>query len=50
MTAAIGKIDFPCVVKPVMSSSGKGQSVLKSTTDIQQYSTQWPAAASITAV
>ena len=25
---------FPCVVKPVMSSSGKGQSVIKSTDDI----------------
>jgi phosphoribosylglycinamide formyltransferase 2 len=34
MTAAIGEIGFPCVVKPVMSSSGKGQSVLKSTADI----------------
>ncbi len=34
MTAAIGKIGFPCVVKPVMSSSGKGQSVLKSAADI----------------
>jgi len=28
MTAAIGNIGFPCVVKPVMSSSGKGQSVI----------------------
>ncbi|MGX7002564.1 formate-dependent phosphoribosylglycinamide formyltransferase [Caballeronia sp. KNU42] len=36
MTAAIGKIGFPCVVKPVMSSSGKGQSVLKSAADIEQ--------------
>jgi phosphoribosylglycinamide formyltransferase 2 len=35
MTAAVGKIGFPCVVKPVMSSSGKGQSVLKSTADIE---------------
>lgn len=35
MTAAIGKIGFPCVVKPVMSSSGKGQSVLKSAADIE---------------
>jgi phosphoribosylglycinamide formyltransferase 2 len=30
-TAGIG---FPCVVKPVMSSSGKGQSVLRSAADI----------------
>ncbi|MBI3094162.1 MAG: formate-dependent phosphoribosylglycinamide formyltransferase [Rhodocyclales bacterium] len=29
-------IDFPCVVKPVMSSSGKGQSLLKSQADVQQ--------------
>jgi phosphoribosylglycinamide formyltransferase 2 len=28
-------IGFPCVVKPVMSSSGKGQSVLRSAADIQ---------------
>jgi phosphoribosylglycinamide formyltransferase 2 len=35
MTAAIGEIGFPCVVKPVMSSSGKGQSVLRSAADIE---------------
>jgi phosphoribosylglycinamide formyltransferase 2 len=32
-------VDFcgiPCVVKPLMSSSGKGQSVIKSTADIQK--------------
>ncbi len=29
------KIGFPCVVKPVMSSSGKGQSVLNSERDIE---------------
>ncbi len=29
------KIGFPCVVKPVMSSSGKGQSVLNSEEDIE---------------
>lgn len=29
LVAAIDKIGFPCVVKPVMSSSGKGQSVVK---------------------
>lgn len=33
-SAAVNEIGFPCVVKPVMSSSGKGQSVLKSVTDI----------------
>jgi len=27
---------FPCVVKPLMSSSGKGQSVIKSETDIEK--------------
>ncbi len=31
---AVAKIGFPCVVKPVMSSSGHGQSVLKSAADI----------------
>lgn len=31
---AATSIGFPCVVKPVMSSSGKGQSVLKSEQDI----------------
>src|ERR1700677_98308 len=35
MTAAIDQIGFPCVVKPGMSSSGKGQSVLKSAADIE---------------
>ncbi len=29
------KVGFPCVIKPVMSSSGKGQSVAKSQTDIE---------------
>ncbi|USH01221.1 formate-dependent phosphoribosylglycinamide formyltransferase [Grimontia kaedaensis] len=32
---AIQQVGFPCVVKPVMSSSGKGQSVVKSASDIQ---------------
>ncbi|HAW91814.1 TPA: phosphoribosylglycinamide formyltransferase 2 [Candidatus Azambacteria bacterium] len=32
--AAINAIGFPCVVKPIMSSSGKGQSVLRSESDI----------------
>ncbi len=31
---AIAEIGLPCVVKPVMSSSGKGQSVVKSESDI----------------
>jgi phosphoribosylglycinamide formyltransferase 2 len=35
MKAAIETIGFPCVVKPVMSSSGKGQSVLRSDADIE---------------
>jgi len=32
--AAIETIGIPCVVKPIMSSSGKGQSVIKSTADM----------------
>lgn len=31
---AIGEIGLPCVVKPLMSSSGKGQSVVRSESDI----------------
>ncbi|MDX2276390.1 MAG: formate-dependent phosphoribosylglycinamide formyltransferase [Hyphomonadaceae bacterium] len=34
MQAATDKIGFPCFVKPVMSSSGKGQSRLKSQADV----------------
>lgn len=33
--AAVERIGYPCVVKPVMSSSGKGQSVCRSAEDIQ---------------
>lgn len=33
--AAIAAVGMPCVVKPVMSSSGKGQSVVKSEHDIE---------------
>ncbi len=33
--AAVAAIGFPCVVKPVMSSSGKGQSVLRLESDMQ---------------
>ena len=32
--AAVAQIGFPCVVKPIMSSSGKGQSVLRSDDDL----------------
>ncbi|MBX9912731.1 MAG: formate-dependent phosphoribosylglycinamide formyltransferase [Pseudomonadaceae bacterium] len=32
---AVARIGYPCVVKPIMSSSGKGQSLLKSATDLQ---------------
>ncbi|TXC78515.1 formate-dependent phosphoribosylglycinamide formyltransferase [Luteibaculum oceani] len=38
---AVNEIGFPCVVKPLMSSSGKGQSVLKSQVDIEN---AWNAA------
>ncbi|QYR53752.1 formate-dependent phosphoribosylglycinamide formyltransferase [Lysobacter soyae] len=34
--AAVTRIGLPCVVKPVMSSSGKGQSTIKHTDDIQK--------------
>jgi phosphoribosylglycinamide formyltransferase 2 len=33
---AVAEIGYPCVVKPLMSSSGKGQSVLKNATDQQK--------------
>ena len=33
---AAGKIGFPCVVKPLMSSSGKGQSVVKAPEELEQ--------------
>lgn len=32
--AAVESIGFPCIVKPIMSSSGKGQSMLKTADDI----------------
>ncbi|SDU19834.1 formate-dependent phosphoribosylglycinamide formyltransferase [Pseudomonas pohangensis] len=32
---AAAKLGYPCVVKPIMSSSGKGQSLLKSADDLQ---------------
>jgi phosphoribosylglycinamide formyltransferase 2 len=32
--AAVAQIGIPCVVKPIMSSSGKGQSVIKSAADM----------------
>lgn len=34
-TAAIDHIGMPCVVKPIMSSSGKGQSVVRTKDDIE---------------
>ncbi len=33
--AALAAVGLPCVVKPVMSSSGKGQSVVKTPADVQ---------------
>ncbi|MCW2258133.1 phosphoribosylglycinamide formyltransferase 2 [Providencia alcalifaciens] len=33
--AAAIEIDFPCIVKPVMSSSGKGQSVIRTQQDLE---------------
>lgn len=43
LQAATAEIGFPCLVKPTMSSSGKGQSLLKSTADVE---TAWNYAAS----
>ncbi len=34
MEAAAGRLGYPCVVKPVMSSSGHGQSVMRSEADL----------------
>ncbi|MGA2562981.1 MAG: formate-dependent phosphoribosylglycinamide formyltransferase [Steroidobacteraceae bacterium] len=34
--AAIGELGLPCVIKPVMSSSGKGQSVIREASQIEQ--------------
>ncbi len=36
LKAAAERMGFPCVIKPVMSSSGHGQSVAKSATDIEK--------------
>lgn len=36
LKAACAEVGFPCVVKPVMSSSGKGQSKVDSATDIEK--------------
>ncbi|MGH7338191.1 MAG: formate-dependent phosphoribosylglycinamide formyltransferase, partial [Myxococcota bacterium] len=36
MAAAAKKLGFPCVVKPTMSSSGKGQSVVRSAADVDK--------------
>jgi phosphoribosylglycinamide formyltransferase 2 len=42
LRAACGEVGFPCIVKPVMSSSGKGQSKLDGPEDVD---TAWAAAA-----
>lgn len=34
--ASVKSVGYPCVVKPIMSSSGKGQSVLRSDADLQK--------------
>ncbi|WP_395068314.1 formate-dependent phosphoribosylglycinamide formyltransferase [Paraburkholderia silvatlantica] len=36
LKAGIAKVGYPCVVKPVMSSSGKGQSVVRSDADVER--------------
>ncbi|OED93925.1 formate-dependent phosphoribosylglycinamide formyltransferase, partial [Vibrio breoganii] len=35
-SAAVTEVGMPCVVKPVMSSSGKGQSVIRTQEDVQK--------------
>lgn len=35
---AVAEVGMPCVIKPIMSSSGKGQSTIKTTADIE---TSW---------
>lgn len=35
-TAAVHQIGIPCVVKPLMSSSGKGQSIIRSEAEIER--------------
>ena len=35
-SAAVNDIGMPCVVKPLMSSSGKGQSVIRNTAEIEK--------------
>lgn len=34
--AAVSAIGFPCIVKPIMSSSGKGQSMVKTEQDVER--------------
>ncbi|MFT6150909.1 MAG: phosphoribosylglycinamide formyltransferase 2 [Flavobacteriales bacterium] len=36
LKTAVAKLGMPCVVKPLMSSSGKGQSVIKTEEDIEK--------------
>jgi len=36
LKAAAAELGFPCIMKPVMSSSGKGQSVIRSSQDLQK--------------
>src|SRR6476646_8571358 len=36
LTTAVKEIGMPCVVKPLMSSSGKGQSTIKTEEDIEK--------------
>ena len=35
LKSAAEKIGFPCVVKPLMSSSGKGQSLVKNADELE---------------
>ncbi len=35
-TAAVSALGYPCLIKPIMSSSGKGQSLIRSEADLQK--------------
>lgn len=35
--AAVATLGFPCVIQPIMSSSGKGQSVARSASDLARF-------------
>ena len=53
MRAFVEQIGFPCVIKPIMSSSGKGQSVVRDATQVEaawRYAMEGARGASDTAI